>query len=308
MAPISPNQRDDAQRRDRRQARDRPDAEHRPLEQQVSRQEQCRTAEHGGHDLRAGVSQRVGDDQLVADGGDDDPGHHRDVEVGVGKPTQPSGIARRLEGTLRGIEAEVEIDPPECDAAQEGDDERRQRRPREIRLPKRRAGDQNRFAERNNEEELAPLRQVCAADMPVAGRGATQTGVKNPQAGPNESIATAAIQKWFVPDRGEPTGEPEQSGCRPPREDALKIAVKPWIVARRDDREREAADLQCHKRDRKEEPAIAERLGQGDRHDQGGHHDADQQKRTGRRSGSNQLVNQAVSTQAHHSASSNSAV
>ncbi len=31
-------------------------------------------------------------------------------------------------------------------------------------------------------------------------------------------------------------------------------------------------------------------------------------KRTGRRSGSNQLVNQAVSTQAHHNASSNNAV
>jgi hypothetical protein len=52
--------------------------------------------------------------------------------------------------------------------------------------------------------------------------------------------------------------------------------VEPWIVARRDNREREAANLQCHKRNRKEEPTFAERLGQGDRHDQGGHHDADQ--------------------------------
>ena len=89
--PLSPNDRDDGQRRDRRQARDRPLAEHRPLEQQVSRQEERRTAKHGGRGIRAGVPEWVRDDQLVADGGDDDPGYHRDVEVGVGKPPRRPG-------------------------------------------------------------------------------------------------------------------------------------------------------------------------------------------------------------------------
>ena len=118
---------------------------------------------------------------------------------------------------------------------------------------------------------------MLAADIPVARDGAAQTGGDESEGG------TERVHR----DRGDPedgprrptretTGEPEQSGCRPPREDSLKVAVEPRIVARPDDGERGPADLHRHKRDRKQEPPLAERLGQGDGHDQGGHHGADQ--------------------------------
>ncbi len=63
---------------------------------------------------------------------------------------------------------------------------------------------------------------------------------------------------------------------QPASEDSLKVAVKPGMLARANDGERGPADLHRHKRDRKQEPPLAERLGQGDGHDQGGHHRADQ--------------------------------
>ena len=106
---------------------------------------------------------------------------------------------------------------------------------------------------------------------------------------------------------GQTTGEPEQSGCRLPREDPLKVAVQPWIVARRDDGEREAADLHGHKATAKRSPRSPNASGKATAMIRVATMRPISIKRTGRRSGSNQLVNQAVSTQAHHNASSSSA-
>ena len=99
------------------------------LNSSVPGQKERRAAEHRGHRLRAGVPQGMGDGQLVADGGDDDAGHHRQVEVGVGGPAQRPGIVGTGDGLRRGLGAAVEIDPPQRDAAEEGDHERGQRRP-----------------------------------------------------------------------------------------------------------------------------------------------------------------------------------
>ena len=118
---------------------------------------------------------------------------------------------------------------------------------------------------------------MLSADIPVACDGAAQTG------GDESGRGTERVHR----DRGDPedgsrrptrqtTGEPEQSGCRLPGEDSLKVAMEPRVVARPDDGERGPADLHRHKRAREQEPPLAERVGQGDGHDQGGHHGADQ--------------------------------
>ena len=50
------------------------------------------------------------------------------------------------------------------------------------------------------------------------------------------------------------TGKPEQSRCRPPRQDALEVAVEPRLAPRRHNREHEAADLHATNGDGKRSP------------------------------------------------------
>ena len=103
---------------------------------------------------------------------------------------------------------------------------------RELQLTEGRAGDQDRFAERDDQEELAPLRHVRAADGPLLGRGASQ---------PWRDIADGRCSQ-IDGDRDEPeqlslralrdaAGEPERSGQHQPDLDPLKVAVQGWVIA-----------------------------------------------------------------------------
>ena len=70
------------------------------------------------------VVERVGDDDLVADGGDDDPGDDDDVEIGVPVPGQPRALAREREPPLSDRGNEVEVEPPEGRGGEERETER----------------------------------------------------------------------------------------------------------------------------------------------------------------------------------------
>ena len=58
--------------------------------------------------------------QIVGHRRDDDAGHDRHVQIGVGQPRQPAGLAGFRDLLGAGFGALVEIDPPHRDAAEQG--------------------------------------------------------------------------------------------------------------------------------------------------------------------------------------------
>jgi len=83
------------------------------------------------HDSRGGGARGSGgvrDHELVRGGGHDDPRDHRDVKVRVGRAPQASRHGGVGDGVLPGRGAAVEVDPPQRDAAEEGDYKRRRGR------------------------------------------------------------------------------------------------------------------------------------------------------------------------------------
>jgi hypothetical protein len=120
----------------------------------------------------------VADDQLVAHGGGDDPGHHRQVEVGIGGPPDAARISGRDDLLAAGPGRAVEIDPPQRDAAEEGHYQRGYdgRPVGEPGAAGRDADVDDGLAERDHDEELAALGEVTALDGPVAGPRPAEAG------------------------------------------------------------------------------------------------------------------------------------
>ena len=67
----------------------------------------------------AGVRQH----QFVRDGAQDDAGHDRDVQVGVGEPRYPTTVHRMFEMMDGATGAGIEIQPPHRHRAGEGREE-----------------------------------------------------------------------------------------------------------------------------------------------------------------------------------------
>ena len=66
----------------------------RALEQEVAQQIERRTAQQHRSRLAVGVAIGMREHQLVADRGNDDARHQRQMHVGVGETRQPARIAR----------------------------------------------------------------------------------------------------------------------------------------------------------------------------------------------------------------------
>ena len=117
--------------------------------------------------------------------------------------------------------------------------------------------------------------RCSAADVPVARRGAAQARGVEPETGPSESIATAATQKKLRvgPLRARRPARARRK--RTPGQNALEVAMQPGMSANATTAKR-PSDLQRDKRDGKHQTPLAERLRQGGRHDQAGHHDRDE--------------------------------
>ena len=116
-----------------------------------------------------GCRQRLGrmlDHELVAYGRDDDSRHEHDVEVRVAVPRHRRPVGGELEPPLRDVGDVAEVEPPERGRDQEREAERRQPCDAERQLGRRRAGDHDRLAERDDDEQLEALGEVRALDIP----------------------------------------------------------------------------------------------------------------------------------------------
>src|SRR5918998_110838 len=163
------------QRGDGDQAREGQLSEHRPLEERVSGQKQRRSSEGqrdgGGRAEIVGV----GDDQLVASGDRNDARDHRQVEVGVRGASYPTWVLRGGEDLTSGLRGAGEVEPPQRHAAEEGHHERRYRGHGRLDLAEGRAGYQDRLAQSDDHEQLAPLGEMPALNGPHYGGGPAET-------------------------------------------------------------------------------------------------------------------------------------
>ena len=109
-----------------------------PLEDQVAEQIERRPAEQGRDRGGGRRPAGMGDRHLVRGGGDDDAGDDRNVEIGVGEPRHPARILVLGELPRRPLGADVEIEPPHRDRADEGAGEGGDRPPTPCGLRRRR--------------------------------------------------------------------------------------------------------------------------------------------------------------------------
>ncbi len=110
--------------------------------------------------------ERVRDHDLVADRGDDDPGDDDDVEIRVPVPRQPRALLREREPPLCDRGNEVEVEPPEGRGREERETERSETRGVERQLRGRRARNDDRLAEGDDDEQLEALGEVRGLDVP----------------------------------------------------------------------------------------------------------------------------------------------
>src|SRR5262245_36419672 len=112
------------------------------------------------------------------------------MDVSVGEPPDAAGIIGLLDLSTATLRADIEINPPHSDAASECHDESGQRGPGPLELGERRAGDEYRFAKRDNKRPQRSARwppsmaQSVVSDRP-------SPGTKKPTASPEYSMASA---------------------------------------------------------------------------------------------------------------------
>src|SRR5690554_4564920 len=114
----------------------------------------------------------------------------------------------------------MEIDPPHGHAAEEGGEKGAGTEQRPVLMGEGCACDQNRFAERDDDEEGAPLGHVPAFDIPVLSARAAEAG--DPEIGPwaSELEHHAGRPESEADLRlGEPTGNPEHADRKVPAGD-----------------------------------------------------------------------------------------
>ncbi len=156
---------------------------------------------------------------------------------------------------------------------------------RELELRRRRAGDHDRLAERDDDEELEPLGEVLGPDLPGLGREPRPPGHAERHERPGV-VERERRQPEHRPRRalGDAAGDPEHAGGEEPDQDARR--ARPLDRPRRgrgEGQERVPPDLDHDVGDREQQPALAERLRDRDRHQQARQHQRDQQQPDERR-------------------------
>src|SRR5262245_5978845 len=148
----------------------------RALEEQVADEEEGGSAEHGDGDLQFRMADGMGEDELIRHGRDDDAGDDWQVKIGIAQARQATRIRRTRDLAGAPFGAGVEIDPPHGDAAGESNGECHYGSGRPGEARERRPGDEERFAERDDDEEGAALGEMPACDIPLLGRRAAEAG------------------------------------------------------------------------------------------------------------------------------------
>ena len=113
---------------------------------------------------------RLGDQQVDADRGRDDPRDDRQVPVGVGVTREATGVVAGAHRDARVLGGRAEVHPPQRRGLDERDHEAQQHRRRQAGRRSGRARHHDRLAERDDDEQLAALGEVAALDVVVGRR------------------------------------------------------------------------------------------------------------------------------------------
>ena len=230
---------------------------------------------------RGQLLRRMRDHQLVADGGDDHAGHHHDVQVGVGVARERRALApRQRQPPLGDPRDVVEVEPPHRGAAEERDRERGEPGGVQVELGRRRAGDHDRLAEGDDDEELEALGEVRHLDVPALAAEVPPSG--DPERGERRAVVDEERRDPQQRARGpvgQAAGDPEHARGDEPHEDrAGALALDRAAVRGREREEQVASDLDRDVRAREQQRPVAERLGDRDRHHEAREHQPDQQE------------------------------
>ncbi len=98
------------------------------------------------------------------------------MKIGVGEPRHPARILVVRERPRRPLGTDVEIEPPHGERAEEGAGEGRDGGRAPWRLAERGAGDEDRFAQCDDDEEAAALREMMALYVPDTRIARAETG------------------------------------------------------------------------------------------------------------------------------------
>ena len=209
--------------------------------------------------------------EFIGDGGKNDAGDDRHVQIGVGEPRQPAGFGGLRDLLGARLHALVEVDPPDRNAARQRREKGRDVLDRPRQFGEGRALDHEGLAECDDDEQRAALGHVAALDGPGFDGGEAEA--RRPEAHRCGDV--------FDGERGDPEIEPvlalgeaaenlQHRGQAEPGQDADGVvADRRAMRGRCQQPERGAADLHRRIGDRKPEPALLECLGNG-----GGQHEA----------------------------------
>ena len=195
-------------------------------EEHVREQVDRRPGDHR-RDLGAGeLLGRVGDDELVPDGRDDHARDQHHVEVCVRVARHRRAVGGELEAALGDPRDVGEVQPPQRGAAQEGQREGRHAREAELELARGGAGQDDRLAQRDDDEELEALGEVRGLHVPGRRRHRLQAGdaehdqrraVVERQRGEPERRARRAVGHARPPATAPPRPRTRSGSARPGR-------------------------------------------------------------------------------------------
>src|SRR5262245_13279839 len=127
--------------------------------------------------------------------------------------------------------AYVEIDPPHRDGAEKGDDECEHYRGRRGHAGRGAPCHQDRFPERDDDEERAALREVTAVDIPVRRRGTPESRNHEPDSGTHafQGNGDEPPRRAFDALDQRPS-DPQHADQHVPHRDVLEVAEIAAIV------------------------------------------------------------------------------
>ena len=259
-------------------------AGHPQAEQALAHQVEHRPAEHHRQPDAVQRAPRLGDEQVVADRDGDDARHDRGVQIGVGVACQPARVLAGAHHQARALGDRAEVQPPQCGGLEERDAEAEDDRGGQAGVRGRRAGDDDRLAERDDDEALAAVGEVAALDVVVGGHGAA--AARQPVAGHRgaEVEHDGRDPQQQPPIAGQRRArQPQHAGRRAPADEALEDVAQRLVAAQQARGRGVAPDLQRDVADREQHAVRAERARQRGGHEQAREHHAGEHRAHRRR-------------------------
>ena len=142
-----------------------------------------RAADRAQHRPWIGMPAGMLQHEFIGHRRDDDAGDDRQMQVGIGEPRQPPRLARIRNQLGTRLGALVEIDPPHRERADKGRQEGRDHFGGPGQIGKCRAGHDDGFPERDDDEPRAALGHMAALDVPVRDRGRAIVRYPEPRRG-----------------------------------------------------------------------------------------------------------------------------